>query len=117
MKKKCNPPIQGSILEGLSKIVGDSSNGITGPGIVKFLSGEKVSDVSPEASNWTLIYNAWVDFQNKNQQSYNILAFIQKAMHPARFIDTSMPRNENIAAAITHEHIQELPVCFLMSVK
>jgi uncharacterized protein (TIGR02391 family) len=79
-------PIDGSVLEGISKTLGDTNNGLTGPEIGKFLLEANISDIDSSNTKWKRLYNAFVDFQNKNQISNNILKFINKSMNPARFV-------------------------------
>lgn len=80
------PPIDGSVLEGISKTLGDTNNGLTGPEIGKFLLEVNIADIDSVNTKWKRLYNAFVDFQNRNQISNNILKFINKSMNPARFV-------------------------------
>ncbi|MEJ7823295.1 MAG: TIGR02391 family protein [Chitinophagaceae bacterium] len=80
------PPIDGSVLEGLSKVLGDTNNGLTGTEIGKFLEEVEITDVDPLMTKWKRLYNAFVSYQNKAKISNNILRFINKSMNPARFI-------------------------------
>jgi len=80
------PPIEGGVLEGISKALGDTVNGLTGPEIGKFLQEVKIPDLDSTNTKWKRLYNAFVDFQNKNQLSNNILTFINKSMNPVRFV-------------------------------
>ena len=86
MSNQIQPPINGSVLEGISKVLGDSSIGLTGTEIGKFLLEVNIPDIDPSNSKWRRIYNAFVSFQNRKQLSNNILTFINKSMNPARFI-------------------------------
>lgn len=81
--------ISGSVLEGLSKVLGDTANGLTGMEIEKFLQEVDIVDVDPSNTKWKRLYNAFVNYQNKAQISNNILRFINKSMDPARFIGRS----------------------------
>lgn len=80
------PPINGSVLEGLSKVLGDTSNGLTGTEIGKFLQDVNIPDVDSTNTKWKRLYHAFITFQNRKQLSNNILTFINKSMNPARFI-------------------------------
>lgn len=80
------PPIDGSVLEGISKTLGDTNNGLTGPEIGKFLLEVNIPDIDSANTKWKRLYNAFVEFQNKSQLSNNILKFINKSMNPARFV-------------------------------
>lgn len=79
-------PINSGILEGISKILCDTSNGLTGPEIGKFLQESKISDIKSGNTKWKRLYNVFATFQNKKQLSNNILTFINISMNPARFI-------------------------------
>ena len=89
MSNQIQPPIIGSVLEGISKVLGDTSNGLTGTEIGKFLQEVNIPDIDPMNTKWKRIYNAFVSFQNRKQLSNNILTFINKSMNPARFIGRS----------------------------
>jgi uncharacterized protein (TIGR02391 family) len=80
------PLIDGSVLEGISKILGDTEDGLTGPEIGKFLLEVKIQDIDSTNTKWKRLFNAFVEFQNKNQNSNNILKFLNKSMNPARFV-------------------------------
>ncbi len=86
MNKQKQPPINGSVLEGISKVLGDTYNGLSGTEIGKFLLEVNIPDVDSTNSKWKRLYNAFVTFQNNKQYSNNILTFINKSMNPARFV-------------------------------
>jgi len=44
-----------------------------------------IPDIDSTNTKWKRLYNAFVNFQNRNQISNNILKFINKSMNPARF--------------------------------
>ena len=72
MSKQIQPPIDGSVLEGISKILGDTANGLTGTEIGKFLQEVNIPDIDQANTKWKRLYNAFVTFQNKKQLSNNI---------------------------------------------
>lgn len=80
------PPINGSVLEGISRTLGNTNHGLKGLEIGKFLEETKIPDVDPTNSKWKRLYNAFVTFQNTHKTSNNILKFINKSMSPARFL-------------------------------
>jgi uncharacterized protein (TIGR02391 family) len=86
MSKQIRPPIDGNVLEGISKVLGDTSNGLTGTEIGKFLQEVNIPDIDSINTKWKRLFNAFVTFQNRQQLSNNILTFINKSMSPARFI-------------------------------
>jgi uncharacterized protein (TIGR02391 family) len=86
MSKQIQPPIDGGVLEGISRVLGDTSNGLTGTEIGKILQEVNIPDIDSTNTKWKRLYNAFVTFQNRKQLSNNILTFINKSMNPARFI-------------------------------
>lgn len=84
--KKKFPPIDGSVLEGLSKVLGDTTNGLSGTEIQKFLKETNIADIDPSNTKWRRLYNAFATFQNKHGLSNNILTFITTSINPARYI-------------------------------
>ena len=80
------PPISGSILEGLSKILGDTADGLNSTEIGNFLQEVDIVDVDPSNTKWKRLYSAFVNYQNKTHISNNILRFINKSMEPVRFV-------------------------------
>lgn len=79
-------PIESSILEGISRVLGDTIDGLTGQEIGKFLQDAKIHDVDPLSTKWKRLYHAFINYQNINQNSNNILKFINVSMSPARFL-------------------------------
>ena len=59
MGVKTYPAIKGSILEGLSRILGDTNYGLTGTEIGKFLPEVGIKDVDPTNTKWKRIYSAF----------------------------------------------------------
>ena len=86
MSTQIQPPIDSSVLEGISKVLGDTSNGLTGTEIGKFLQDVNIPDIDSTNTKWKRIYHAFIAFQNRKRLSNNILTFINKSMSPARFI-------------------------------
>lgn len=86
MSPKRIPPMDGSVIEGISRALGDTENGLTGSEIGKFLKEVGIEDTDPSITKWKRLYNAFVTFQNEKKVSNNILTFINKTMNPARFV-------------------------------
>ncbi len=74
-------------LEGISKILGDTSSGLTGSEIQHLLAQSKIADASPTSTKWKRIYDAFAIYQNKNQCSNHILNFIGLALAPAKYVN------------------------------
>ena len=75
------------ILERISKILGDTSDGLTGSEISYFLQQSAINDVAPEITKWKRLYSAFASAQNKDKCSNKILIFVQTVLNPARFTD------------------------------
>ena len=60
------------ILERLSKILADTSNGLTGSEVSHFLRQCGIEDISPSMTKWKRLYNAFVEYQNKAKYSNKI---------------------------------------------
>lgn len=80
------PFIQPHILESICKVIADRSAGLTGPEIAKILIDCKIIDIDPHNTKWKRLYNAFVNSQNRHQDSNNILTFLQTAMQPVRYL-------------------------------
>jgi uncharacterized protein (TIGR02391 family) len=78
--------IKPSILEGLCKIIADTSDGLSGSELSKAIHDSRMIDVSPDMTKWKRLYNSCVELQNRTNCSNNILTLIQIAYHPSRFI-------------------------------
>lgn len=74
----------------LSKILGDTSNGLTGSEISYFLQQCNIKDVTPEITKWKRLYSALASVQNFDKCSNKILRFIQIVLNPARFTDNQI---------------------------
>jgi uncharacterized protein (TIGR02391 family) len=82
-KRKCFTP---AVLEGIAQILGDTNSGLTGSEIGRFLSQSQIADVDSSNTKWKRLFTAFAEFQNRNQCSNNILAFIKHALEPARYL-------------------------------
>lgn len=82
-------PISSEVLENLCRAIGDTNTGLTGTEIGRLLSEALIPDVSPTMTKWKRLFNAFAEIQNRTKCSNNILTFIQKAMHPVRYVDNN----------------------------
>lgn len=80
-------PFKQSTLEMLCNIMGDTSLGLTGSEIHKFLLLAKIEDIDDKNTKRYRLYNAFVEFQKKNQCANNILDFIKRVLDPQLYID------------------------------
>lgn len=76
--------IPGGLLETISTIL---ANRLTHPEIARLLLEARLTDTHPDLSKPKRLFNAFVIYQNRFQQSNLIQVFIQKAFHPHRFVE------------------------------
>lgn len=79
-----------STLEMLANIIADTDPGITGSVIHRMLLQSQIEDVSYSEqylAKRKKLYNAFANYQNKNQCANNIILFIQNILSPQRYID------------------------------
>lgn len=82
--RKC---FSANALEMISNILGDTEQGLTGSEIHNFLLQTKIEDISPKLTKRTRLYNALANSQNIHKCSNQILAFIQNALSPSRYVN------------------------------
>jgi uncharacterized protein (TIGR02391 family) len=80
-RRKC---LTQSVLEGISKILGDTSSGIE---IRHLLAQSQIADVDSTNTKWKRLYSAFANYQNQTQCSNNILNFISYALAPAKYVN------------------------------
>lgn len=80
------PPFSAEALEAVSKILGDTNEGLTGPEIDHFLRNCKIPNPTPDMTKWKRLHNAFVGFQNEHQVGNHVIVFIKRAMDPARYV-------------------------------
>lgn len=84
MKRRC---FTQATLEGITKILGDTSNGLTGSEIQYLLQQSQIEDIDSQNTKWKRLYSAFANYQNTYQCSNKILYFIQLALSPAKFVN------------------------------
>lgn len=84
--KKIFEPIPNNVLESICKAVGNVSQGISGSDINKILQECRIDNPTPEITKWRRMYNAFSKNQYTTGNANQILKFIQKSLHPSRFI-------------------------------
>lgn len=86
MAKKIFNSIDSGTLEGLSKILGDTTKGLTGPELSKFIPESGLIDVDFSNTKWKRLYNSFAEYQNRTHNSNSILKFINVSIKPSRFV-------------------------------
>ena len=84
VKRRC---FTQATLEGIAKILGDTSNGLTGSEIQYLLQQSHIEDIDSQNTKWKRLYSAFANYQNTHQCSNKILYFIQLALSPAKFVN------------------------------
>jgi uncharacterized protein (TIGR02391 family) len=79
------PPFSSQHLEGISKTLGDTNDGLKGSEIGHLLRECGMPDPTPAITKWQRLYNAFAEDQNRAQVGTHIMRFIVKAMDPSRY--------------------------------
>lgn len=82
-------PIAPYNLEGICKIIAETSVGLTGSEIGKILADVRIADNYSSLTKWKRLYNAFAEYQNLQNSSSGILVFLCHAMHPSRYQNNS----------------------------
>lgn len=77
------PPFRASQLEAIAKVLGDTSDGLTGSEISRFLRQKNVTDPGSGVTKWIRLHDAFADFQNRHRSGNLVLWMVAKAP-PAR---------------------------------
>lgn len=80
-------PLKEEMIEGICKIIADTSMGLSGTEIGKLLTDSKIPDTDSDLTKWKRLYSAFAHWQNKHQCSNNIWDFIKRAMAPVRYLN------------------------------
>lgn len=82
------PCFESAQLEAACKVLGDTSSGLTGSEIEHILMEIGVPDPYPLLTKWKRLFSALAEAQNKHQVGNHLILFVNKAMAPARYINT-----------------------------
>jgi hypothetical protein len=80
-------PIPSEVLENICRVVANTDTGLTGTQIGRLLAESLIQDTDPTMTKWKRLFNAFANYQNKNQCSNNILTFLSRAMQPIKYVD------------------------------
>lgn len=81
------PMFSAQDLTAISKILGDTEEGLSGTEIGYLLQDCRIPDVAPELTKWKRLFNAFVEFQNKRQFGNHVIVIINRAMNPVQYTD------------------------------
>lgn len=76
-----------AVLEGISEILGDTHEGLTGSEIEHYLAQANIKDTDPLLKKSKRLFNAFANYQNESKCSNSILNFIALALAPARYVN------------------------------
>lgn len=82
---KRQAPFDQATVEAVAKVLGDTSQGLTGSEIGHLLATCKIPDIDRMNTKWKRLYNALVEEQNKKQYGNHVVGFIHHALKPARW--------------------------------
>ena len=85
------------VVERVSKILGDTTNGLKGSEIEYFLAQCGIRDVQPGLTKWKRLYSAFAENQNTKKCSNDILKFISVVLSPERYVDAEDYERKRIA--------------------
>lgn len=89
--RKCLPS---NVLEMISNILGDTTDGLTGAEIHRFLLQANIDDIDSTNTKRYRLFNALANEQNKHKCSNQILNFIGLVLAPSRFVNNRTKFNE-----------------------
>lgn len=69
-------------LEAISRVLADTSSGLTGSEIERLLHQCDIEDSFPGMTKWKRLFNAFVEFQNKHHVGNHVIVFINAALNP-----------------------------------
>jgi uncharacterized protein (TIGR02391 family) len=95
-------PLSDSVLTQISKIMGDTTDGLTGPEISRELQKVAIIDINPSITKWKRLFNAFAEYQNRNQCSNAILNFCINYFQPANFVNGRENMFENQRTAFNN---------------
>ncbi len=80
------PKLEETRLQAICRVIGDTAEGLTGSQIGQLLSGCGIDDPSPGITKRDRLFDALRAKQDRDGCANNVVAFIQTALDPVRFI-------------------------------
>lgn len=78
-------PFESEHITSISKILGETNDGLTGPEIEHLLRQCNIPDSTPTMTKWKRLYNAFAEFQNERKFGNHIIVFIHRVMNPVQY--------------------------------
>ena len=82
-------PLTDGVLQGLARIMGDTSDGLTGFEIGRYLQMFGIADCSPGITKWQRLFNAFAEYQNTTHCCNAILNFCKNYFQPELFVNSN----------------------------
>jgi uncharacterized protein (TIGR02391 family) len=79
------PPFSSERLEAISRVLGDTDRGLTGTELGHALAQNSIGDPTPTMTKWKRLFNALVEFQNREQVGNHVIVLITRTMDPAKY--------------------------------
>lgn len=80
------PCFDSAQLEGVCKVLADTSRGLTGGEIGHLLAQISLPDPTPGLTKWKRLFNALAQAQNKHQVGNHLVMLVNRAMTPVRYV-------------------------------
>ncbi len=84
------PPFSSDHIEAVARVLGHTTDGLTGPEIGMILRDCDVPDVDSQNTKWKRLYNAMVSIQNETRMGNYLIMFITRAMKPVRYTGNAL---------------------------
>jgi len=98
------PCFDSAVLEAACRVLGHTTEGLTGPEIGAILADMNVLDTDPGLTKWKRLFNALAHAQNKHQVGNHLIMFVNRAMAPARYVrhpDSFQWRQDSLNVALS----------------
>jgi hypothetical protein len=82
------PSFNEAILEQVCNVLGDTSTGLTGSEIGRYLRECGIADVNPSAAKRMGLFDALVERQRSDGCANNVCAFLQRVMNPVLYVQS-----------------------------
>ena len=81
------PRFDFATIESLSRVLGNTEDGLTGTQIDKYLAECSINDMRLNSTKWKKLNDALLNKQETDKCANNIVHFIQHVMRPSRYVD------------------------------
>ena len=79
------PPFRTAVIESVCRVLGDTSQGLTGTEIHRLLADASIPDIDSSNTKWKRLFNAIADIQNRKKIGNYLVMVVTRAMSPERY--------------------------------